>query len=140
MSINTNLTVFKAIEPLLDKPALKGLIVSVDGISSETHDAIRGKGTFKKTTNNLKLLTSHKRVLNGDLHVEMAFVMSQVNVYEVPNLIDFANLNGATRLNVKNVKIVGRASSFSNDLNLDSKEMLKAYSLLVVGWMLSVKK
>lgn len=140
VSINTNLTVFKVVEPLLSKPALKGLIVSVDGITSETHDAIRGKGTFQKTTDNLRLTTKHNRVLNGELHIEMAFVMSQLNVNEVPDLIDFANEIGATRLNVKNVKLIGRAVSFSDELGLDSKEMLKAYTLLVVNWMLSARK
>ncbi len=140
VSINTNLTVFKVVERLLEKPALKGLIVSVDGITSKTHDAIRGKGSFQKTTNNLKLVAKHSRVSQGDLQVEMAFVMSQMNVREVPDLIDFARELGATRLNIKNVKLIGRAASFTDDLDLDLKEMLNAYTLLVINWMLSGKK
>ncbi|MCW3103527.1 MAG: Radical domain protein [Bacteroidetes bacterium] len=140
VSINTNLTVFHVVQPLLAKPALKGLIVSIDGITPATHDSIRGKGTFQKTITNIKLVSKHERVLNGDLHLEMAFVMAQINVEEAPDLIDFAKEVGATRLNIKNVKLIGRAFSFAEDLGLDLKKMLNAYSLLVVNWMLSEKK
>jgi len=140
VSINTNLTVFKVVEPLLNKPALKGLIVSVDGVTSETHDAIRGNGTFQATTNNIRLVAKHTRVLNGELHIEMAFVMSQMNVNEVPNLINFANEIGVTHLNVKNVKLIGRAVFFSEELSLKSEDLLRPYTFLVVYWMLNQKK
>ena len=140
ISINTNLTVLKSVEQLLDKPALKGLVVSVDGLTPETHNKIRGKGTFQKTESNLRYVSKHKRVKSGELEIELAFVMTQLNVEEVPNLIDFSNEVGATRLNVKNVRLMGRAVSFSDELTLNSKDMLRAYSLLVVNWMLANKK
>jgi len=104
---------------LLSKPALKGLIVSLDGTTASSHNAIRGKGTFEKTSKNIKLITQHERVKNGELSVELAFVMSKINIDEVPNLINFAKELGATRLNIKNVKLIGRASNFEEDLNID---------------------
>src|SRR5216683_5649465 len=49
IAINTNLLVYAPIAGLLDRPALKSLIVSLDGASAETHDRIRGRGTFART-------------------------------------------------------------------------------------------
>lgn len=140
VSINTNLTVLSVVLPLLEKPALKGLIVSVDGTTKESHNAVRGKGTFEKTTTNIKHIAAHKRVIDGDLSLELAFVMSGQNVDEVAHLIPFAQEHGATRLNVKNVKLIGRAHSYEEELNLDLGKMLKAYSTLVIGYMLSKEK
>lgn len=136
VSINTNLTSYKVVEPLIEKPALRSFIVSLDGARLETHDAIRGKGTFKRTTENVKKITTHRRVKSRQLLVQIAFIISQVNYAEAANMLYLAKSLGATHLNVKNVKITGRAQEFAEHLRLDYRELLSAYSLLIVNWML----
>lgn len=136
VSINTNLMSFKVVKPLIEKPALRSLIVSLDGARPETHDAIRGKGTFTITTENIKKITQNSRVRNRDLLIQIAFTMSGLNFRDTPNMLYLAKSLGATHLNVKNVKITGRAKDFVNLLELDYRELLNAYNLLIVNWML----
>lgn len=136
ISINTNLTSFKAVDPLIEKPALRSFIVSLDGARAETHDITRGKGTFYRTTENIKKITSHHRVREQDLSVQIAFTMSGLNYLDTSDILYLAKSLGATHLAVKHVKFVGRAEEFADQLEFDYRELLKAYSLLIVNWML----
>lgn len=137
--INSNLLVYDFVEPLLSKPALKAFIVSLDGASPETHDAMRGRGSFDKTTKNIQRITQTTRFTAGELAVEVAFVMSQLNLSDSAKMVPLVESLGANRLNVKNVKLIGRANNFKNVLSITYREMLDAYSALVITWMLSQK-
>ncbi|MCK4671454.1 MAG: radical SAM protein [Candidatus Aegiribacteria sp.] len=63
VNINTNATLFtdEIAELLADSmPRLDAVMVSLDGDSPETHDAIRGKGVFKKTMEGVRILKKAK--------------------------------------------------------------------------------
>ena len=137
VSLNTNLTAYPRIEPLLEKPALRSLIVSLDGASAATHDVQRGPGTFAKTVRNLMLVGASPRAQTRELLIQIAFVISGINCLDTPAMLPLATELHATHLNVKNVKLTGRAKENSGLLKLDQRQLLRAYSLLIVQWMLT---
>lgn len=140
VSINTNLTVWKPIEEILEKPALNALIVSLDGANENTHDMMRGKGTFKKTAGNLRRLSQNNRISDQSLKLEIAFVMSGINYHETSDMLELARRFNASFLNVKNVKLVGRAAQFDGLLGFNSKALLDTYTALILNWYLSEQK
>lgn len=126
---------YKVVAPLLLKTSLKGLIVSLDGATPETHDKMRGKGTFTKITSNIMRISQSPRARSGDLTVEISFVMSQINLSDASRIVSLTKSLGASRLNVKNVKLTGRALQFSDQLSMDYRDLLEAYCSLLITWM-----
>ena len=67
---------------------LDAISISLDGITPEKHDTIRGvKGAFDKTVAAIKALLNHKR----HTQVCIAPIVADVNLNELPQLVDFAN-------------------------------------------------
>lgn len=137
ISIDTNLLLYELVEPLLFKPSLKSLVVSLDGASPATHDEMRGKGTFAETIHNTTNVVKNKRVGSGDLVVEISFVISQINLFDAARMIPLTKRLGATCLHVAGVKTTGRAIYFKGQLAVDYKDLLEANCSLVVTWMLT---
>jgi MoaA/NifB/PqqE/SkfB family radical SAM enzyme len=134
--INTNLTDLSAVEDLLSVDGLGGLIVSVDGATESTHDAMRGRGTFAKTFANAKRIGTHPRIRSRQITLEIASVLTALNMHEAANLVSLAKELGAHRLNVKPVKLTGRARSFEKKLHMPHQELLEAIEQLVIAWLL----
>ena len=136
ITINTNLTHYASVEPLLNRPALRGLIVSLDGARPETHDAVRGSGTFTTTVENIRRATLHPRARTGDLTVEIAFVLTALNHTDSGAMVALTHELGARALSVKSVKAVGRAETFAQQLTMTPRDLLDAYSEIVVTVLL----
>ena len=84
ISIITNGTVIdKNISRVRQYPLLEEIYVSLDGIKPETNDNIRGKGTFGKTLDNIKILKSH------GLAVFIMFTLLENNIKEAEGLSEF---------------------------------------------------
>ncbi len=79
--------------------------VSMDGATPETHDKVRGAGSFEKTVKNLKLLS------NAYLgpQVVVAFTEMQHNFTELPDLIFLVNELGIASLVSGTLVQAGRA-------------------------------
>lgn len=137
VSLNTNLTEYDAIAPLLDRPALRELIVSLDGANAATHDAMRGRGTFGLTTENLRRVAVHPRARSGQLTVQVAFVLSALNYRDAGAMVHLARNLGAQRFSTKPVRMLGRAETFSGKLEMSSRDLLDAYCEIVAAWLLS---
>ena len=137
VSLNTNLTDWQSVAPLLDRPGLAGLIVSLDGATSASHDAMRGRGTFARTRANAALAAAHPRVRSGALTVEIAFVLSALNYREAAGMVGLAREIGTTRLSVKPVKMIGRAQQFTAQLRMSHRDLLDAYCEIVVAWLMA---
>lgn len=137
VSLNTNLTEWQSVAPLLDRPGLAGLIVSLDGATAVTHASMRGRGTFARTRANAALAAAHPRVRSGELTVEIAFVLSALNYREAAGMVGLAREIGTTRLSVKPVKIVGRAEQFMAQLRMSHRDLLDAYCEIVVAWLMA---
>jgi MoaA/NifB/PqqE/SkfB family radical SAM enzyme len=140
VTINTNLTSYEAVEPILNNPGLNSFVISLDGASVKSHDLMRGKGTFLKTTENIKKLSEHPRVKDGGLFLEIAHVISGYNYLEASKMYSLALDLKVDYLAVKNVRVLGRAEKFQSKLIFGSEELLKAYCKIIVAWMFSKKK
>jgi MoaA/NifB/PqqE/SkfB family radical SAM enzyme len=123
-SINTNLTEFDRLEPVLAIDALFNVVVSLDGLSAATHDRMRGKGSFAKTIRNLGQLCVHPRVLAKAVKVDVTFVLSAINkddIFAIPEFYKRYNLNA---LNFKTLQYSDRALTNKSQLYLSEKELL----------------
>lgn len=67
--------------------------VSLDGPNSDSHDFIRGKGCFKKTTKNIKIL------VQSGFRVAITCTISKHNIRFVSEFLDLAQEFGITLLN-----------------------------------------
>lgn len=124
VSINTNLTEFERIRPLLTIDSLISVVVSLDGLAAETHNLMRGKGLFERTIANLALLCAHPRVRSRKLIVDVTFVLSAFNksdVFKLPGLYKQYNLN---MINFKTLQYSDRAHANKDKLYLSDKELL----------------
>lgn len=124
VSINTNLTAFDRLEPLLAIGSLFNVVVSLDGLSAATHDRMRGKGSFDKTIRNLGALCAHPRVVEKAVSVDVTFVLSGVNkddIFALPAFYKRYNLNA---LNFKTLQYSDRALTNKSQLYLSDKELL----------------
>lgn len=65
-------------------PKISRVQISLDGASSKTHDAIRGKGNFGKALRGIDLLTNH------GIKVNLMFTLQKRNKEDVPALFDLA--------------------------------------------------
>lgn len=79
------------------------LSVSLDGSISDTHEMIRGKGTFELTTNKIKWLTD-----NG-IKVGINFLVHTANMHELGATISLAHNLGCAGFNPINLVQIGRA-------------------------------
>ncbi len=64
----------------LVKAGLRKVLVSLDGLRPETHEAIRGKGTFEKVLKAIKLLKKAK------MGVVVEYTMNTINISDITNL------------------------------------------------------
>lgn len=91
-----------------------------DGARPETHDAIRGKGSFAQARAALDLLVSSGYASNTTL----CFTAMRPNVHDLPAMIDLALAAGVPRLYVSLMEQRGRAAFFREKLSLDDEQKL----------------
>ena len=92
----------------LDLRRLKGdevdqVSISLDGATKETHEKIRGKGTFDKTVENVK------RLIQRGFPVSMNFTVNGVNKHETVDAVRLFSELGAKEVNFHSVTMIGNA-------------------------------
>jgi radical SAM protein with 4Fe4S-binding SPASM domain len=93
--------------------------ISLDGASENTHDVIRGKGSFKKTMENLKLLS------HAGARFSITFTANKHNIFDLENIFNIANELGAETLHYNIIEETGRATinpRLTNDSLMDIVE------------------
>jgi SynChlorMet cassette radical SAM/SPASM protein ScmE len=83
---------------------LSGVSVSLDGSKPETHDALRGEGTFHRT------LTGIERLILRGLTVGITCVVTQLNLGDLADTVRLARETGASGVSFQNLRALGRAS------------------------------
>lgn len=68
--------------------------ISLDGANKETHDALRGQGTFDTT------LARVDRLIEDGIAVGVGMTVSQQNVSEIPDMMDLCLSKGVTFLRI----------------------------------------
>ena len=68
--------------------------VSLDGATKTVHESIRGKGSFDKTLNAIKLLVKH------GVRTSISMTVHKLNVHDIPNMIKLCTKIGIERLKI----------------------------------------
>ncbi len=100
--------------------SLKRLIniqTSLDGATAETHDFLRGKGSFAKTLKRLRVLS------DAGLNFTIATAVHKKNIYELDKIADLANDYSASSVYLNAVAPYGRAKERMKDLLLDEEDL-----------------
>lgn len=97
--------------------------ISLDGACPQTHDAIRGHGTFKKATEGIKLLTNH------GIKVNLMFTLQKCNKEDIPALFDLAIQNRINSLLVERFVPCGCGKEIESEM-LSSFELQNAFQYI----------
>ena len=81
------------------------ITISLEGVTEGTHDALRGEGSFKKTTKGLKMLLEH------GMNVEIAITLCSYNIEEIPCIIQSCEENGVSGVQINRLVTVGRGTN-----------------------------
>ncbi len=104
----------------LKKTGMKKITISLDGLE-ESHDIIRGKGTFKRT------LDIIKRLVKEGFEVKVTMTLNKLNKNDVLQLSVLLNMIGVKRINVGNLMPCGRGKDLW-DQSLDFKEKYELFN------------
>lgn len=130
VSLNTNLLLLERydIDELVKN--LKSIFVSLDGIMAEEHEALRGKGTFNKTIENIKILSGHA----SKIPVDISYVINRNNFQSTERIYDFMKTLGVKNCLIDVVHKVGNASDNWDSLALSMEQEIDAIKGIVNSW------
>lgn len=113
-TINSNLIILPTeFLDRLDNFKIYKIVTSLDGSTSETHDLVRGRGNFQRTTENIKRLTER------GYRVNLKTVIRKENISELEDIVRLGSILGIKKVGFHRICTIGRAKDFSNDLRLD---------------------
>lgn len=120
VALGTNGTLIdEEIAETLSKLSIK-IQMSFDGANKETHDSIRGKGSYDLAIRGLNMLI--KRGMGKDIVI--AFTPISVNVEDVPKIIEFALGKGIPVIQFPPLSSSGRAKANWDELRLSDDKRL----------------
>lgn len=122
IAILTNGTLIneETIKNIKEMNKLHFIQISLDGASSETHDHIRGKGSFQKALNAIRLLTT------SGVTVRIMFTITKENVNDISQLIELAIAEDVDGLTFERFIPIGIEKGL-NDMLLSSEELRDVY-------------
>ncbi|MEW6681013.1 MAG: radical SAM protein [bacterium] len=112
---------------------IKSLIVSIDGISAETNDEIRGRGAFEKACKNLKKFTQLARARGSKVLTGIGFVVTKKNLSEIEYLPEFSNSLGISGIDLQFLTLDGRAACNWQEVGYTVEEALEATERIVLS-------
>lgn len=135
VSVNTNLFFYERLEELFDYTSLQNIVVSVDGASAESHDAMRGKGSFERTVANLRKLVETRNALRPDITIDVTFALSDLNRRDNLKMFRLAEDIGIDCLNVNIVQPIGRAGKFRQRVMGDDAGYIEALAQIFIYFL-----
>lgn len=125
LSLITNGTILSDYLEELEKfKKLKEIKISLDGISEETNDWIRGEGTFSKVMENVK------KGMNGKIPYILMFTVMKKNLMEVEILLEFAKKEGFKGLIVERFFPLGMGKNIEDQV-ISGNEFLNVWLSLL---------
>ncbi|WP_350342985.1 radical SAM protein [Proteinivorax tanatarense] len=94
-------------------------IISLDGSTENYHDYLRGKGSFKKTVNQIFKLQKN------NIPYSIQCVINKQNIHNVKEIIAFSKKLKPTNLTFAFLQPVGRAVSNLNNLELNKEDIVE---------------
>jgi len=87
----------ETIQKLNQFKKLRYIQISLDGSSPEIHDQIRGKGSFNKALNGIRLLIANK------IETRVMFTLQRLNMSDVSNIIDLCIQEGVSGITIERI-------------------------------------
>jgi radical SAM protein with 4Fe4S-binding SPASM domain len=92
--------------------------ISLDGVSAETHEQLRGaRGSFAKASRAIQLLSQ------AGIPVHIAVTVTQINYAEHHHFIEIGKQLGARSVNFSEIVLNGRAQIFADQLALTAEQI-----------------
>jgi len=98
--------------------------VSIDSVSPEIHDALRGKGCWKKA------IAGVQNAVEADITAGIAITATQANFREIPKIVQMAKELGCKRIIIFNFVPSGRGGN-EIELDLDGEKRRKMLHLII---------
>lgn len=127
VQINTNATlitesVINELKRLSRRPRIS---VSLDGITAETYDRIRGPNRFDDMKKGIRMLTA------AGFDVRPFAVISRINYRELPQIADFAKTIGARSIKVVDPQVCGRVPRHTEEMAVGSDELRQLIEMIL---------
>ena len=106
------------------KPGALSVQISIDGGTHATHDLIRGKGSFEKSVNAVKLL------MERGIQVVLSYTVTKTNVNEVGEFFKLCDGLKVRLTRVDYVKAVGRAKDDGQSVCLANQDYFDAVKMI----------
>lgn len=133
ISINTNGTLLtKNLINELIEANVSQLTISLDGATESTNDSIRGNGSYKRVTENIKQTISCIEQAKSSMLVQVATVITKQNILTIHKLPKLLRDMGVKYLDVLKLYECGNAVNNESSLQLKNKEYLAALGKLLV--------
>lgn len=111
LNIITNATLInRYIKKLSNFSKVKNIYLSLEGVTPETNDAIRGEGSFKKVQDNIRLLKEH----NFSLYV--MFTILKKNQKDIEKLLEFCKENKLNGYILERFIPLGQSKNYKGQL------------------------
>ncbi|MGY0395617.1 PqqD family peptide modification chaperone [Fusobacterium sp. SYSU M8A802] len=101
---------------------LTALSISMDGTDQESHDYIRGNGSFNKTIENLKTMVKYKKENNVNIIIGIALTLTKKSINSAKNLIKFGEELGIDGVTLAYVTNEGKAKEDYSNLGVTEEE------------------
>lgn len=130
VSINTNGTLLSAnkIDEIINS-GISQITISLDSTRSVINDNIRGKGSFNQVVNNIRLLSKKLKETKNNIILQIATVITKVNVEYIDEFPELLKDLGVDNLNVLSLYKCGNTNKNKEelvyDLNLEIQAMKK---------------
>jgi radical SAM protein with 4Fe4S-binding SPASM domain len=105
--------------------SLTQLIISLDGMDSETYLLYRKNGDFQKVLDGIRLVSEARRRMSSRLKLGIQFLVNRHNESQIPSARKFAEEMGA-KLILKSMQVI---SSESDEYWLPGDEKFRRYKL-----------
>jgi radical SAM protein with 4Fe4S-binding SPASM domain len=103
---------------------VRNVSLSVDGVTPAVHDALRGKGTWKRTLHGMRNLHRAAKHVHRKLHIRVNTVVSRKNYLDLAGLPALIHRSGADRLTLIPVDDQGERLHLNKERILEYNERI----------------
>jgi MoaA/NifB/PqqE/SkfB family radical SAM enzyme len=100
------------------------IIISLDGATQKSHEYLRGKNTFERTIERIRLATRVKKKLGINNIIGLSIVLNQTNKNEFRELYNLGQSLNIDLLSMQAVYRTGNADKFWDFLSLSGEDIL----------------